>query len=222
MPPLPNASLPLLLLKESSFLVPSVLSSGSNSVASFLDYALQMNSSVAMKPFTAILLACYTGASLKPPCSIRIREIVDSAIQIEDRFIREALPNGLTGMNAPLMGQYIRFCADHLLHELKQPSLYNVNNPFPWMDGQISLQGKTNFFEKKVGEYAKSGVGDPKHRTYSHSMKSSNSKPAPYLCFFLPLHVTCLKSRAPYGLAIKHAGRSYMLSRLYRKVKTFA
>ncbi len=69
-------------------------------------------------------------------------------------------------MNAPLMGQYIRFCADRLLRELKQPTIYNVNNPFPWMD-TISLQGKTNFFEKRVGEYAKSGVGDPKHHVFS-------------------------------------------------------
>jgi ribonucleoside-diphosphate reductase subunit M2 len=61
------------------------------------------------------------------------------------------------GMNAILMNQYIQFCADRLLRELKQPTIYNVINPFPWM-GTISLQGKTNLFEKRVSKYAKNGV----------------------------------------------------------------
>ncbi len=72
------------------------------------------------------------------------------------------------------MSQYIRFCADRLLHELKQPTINNITNPFPWMD-MISLQSKTNIFEKQVGEYAKSGVNsasNPKH-TYSSLMNSS-------------------------------------------------
>ena len=75
---------------------------------------------------------------LKPPCSIHIREIVDSAIQIEECFICEVLPFNLMGMNATLMIKYIQFCADCLLRELKQPNIYNVTNPFPWMD-TISL-----------------------------------------------------------------------------------
>jgi hypothetical protein len=63
----------------------------------------------------------------------------------------------------------IRFCADRLLRELKQPTIYNVTNPFPWMD-IISLHGKTNFFEKRVSEYRNSGVNttsDPKHHVFS-------------------------------------------------------
>jgi len=104
---------------------------------------------------------------LKPPCPNRVREIVDSAVQIEVRFITSALPDRLLGMNAPLMTQYIKFVADRLLHELRVPKMYNVTNPFPWME-MISLQGKTNFFEKRVGEYAKSGVGDDsQHHVFS-------------------------------------------------------
>jgi ribonucleotide reductase beta subunit family protein with ferritin-like domain len=85
---------------------------------------------------------------LKPPCSICIREIVDSAIQIEEHFIhKQALPFNFMGMNATLMNQYIQFCANCLLCKVKQPTIYNVINPFSWMD-TISLQGKTHFFEK--------------------------------------------------------------------------
>jgi ribonucleotide reductase beta subunit family protein with ferritin-like domain len=88
---------------------------------------------------------------LKPPCSIHVREIVDSAIQFKEHLIRKALPFNLMGMNVILINQYISFCANCLLHELKQPRIYNATNPFPWM-GTISLQGKTNFFEKQLSE----------------------------------------------------------------------
>jgi ribonucleotide reductase beta subunit family protein with ferritin-like domain len=84
---------------------------------------------------------------LKPPCSICIREIVDCAIQIKEHFIREALLFDLMSMNEARMNKYIRFCAERLLHELKQPTICNVVNPFPWMD-TISIQDKSNFFEK--------------------------------------------------------------------------
>ena len=70
-----------------------------------------------------------------------------------------ALPVELIGMNAGLMKQYIQFVADRLLVSLEASKLYNVTNPFPWME-MISMQGKTNFFEKRVGEYQKSGVKD--------------------------------------------------------------
>lgn len=88
----------------------------------------------------------------------RVREIIDGAVQIETLFISEALPVELIGMNSKLMSQYIQFCADRLLVALGYSKYYNVLNPFDWMD-MISLQGKTNFFEKRVSEYAKSGVG---------------------------------------------------------------
>lgn len=86
-----------------------------------------------------------------------IRTIIEDAVNIEKEFVSDALPVKLIGMNSDLMCQYIEFVADRLLAALKQPKIYNVENPFPWMD-MISLQGKTNFFEKRVGDYQKSGV----------------------------------------------------------------
>jgi ribonucleoside-diphosphate reductase beta chain len=76
---------------------------------------------------------------------------------MEKEFVTEALPVRLIGMNADLMQQYIEFVADRLLVELGNEKIYNTTNPFDFMD-MISLQGKTNFFEKRVGEYQKAGV----------------------------------------------------------------
>ena len=73
------------------------------------------------------------------------------------KFVSESLPVELIGMNSALMGQYIKFVADRLLYSLGVPKFYNVENPFEWME-MISLQGKTNFFEKRVSEYQKAGV----------------------------------------------------------------
>ncbi|MFM2370168.1 MAG: hypothetical protein RL619_2489 [Bacteroidota bacterium] len=87
----------------------------------------------------------------------RIREIIVDALNIEREFITESLPVSLIGMNAVLMTQYLEFVADRLLVELGCNREYNTSNPFDFMD-MISLQGKTNFFEKKVAEYQKSGV----------------------------------------------------------------
>ncbi|MEY4433783.1 MAG: hypothetical protein RLZZ44_1917 [Bacteroidota bacterium] len=87
----------------------------------------------------------------------RIREIIVDALNIEREFITESLPVSLIGMNAALMTQYLEFVADRLLVELGCERVYNTSNPFDFMD-MISLQGKTNFFEKKVAEYQKSGV----------------------------------------------------------------
>ena len=86
-----------------------------------------------------------------------IHRIVSEAVKIETEFVTEALPVSLIGMNATLMKQYIEFVADRLLISLGATKLYNVENPFPWME-MISLQGKTNFFERRVGEYQKAGV----------------------------------------------------------------
>lgn len=88
----------------------------------------------------------------------RIVEIVTNAVEIEKEFVVEALPVELIGMNSTLMCRYIEFCADRLLVALGCTRHYDAKNPFGWM-AMISLQGKTNFFEKRVGEYAKSGVG---------------------------------------------------------------
>ena len=93
-----------------------------------------------------------------PATPLTVRRIIEEAVNIETEFVNEALPVALIGMNADQMAQYIQFVADHLLVSLRQPKLYHVSNPFEWME-LISLQGKTNFFEKKVSEYALSGVG---------------------------------------------------------------
>ena len=86
-----------------------------------------------------------------------IHEIVSNAVECEIEFICDALPCKLIGMNSDMMEQYIKFIADRLLVELGHPKFYNVENPFEWME-MISLNGKTNFFEKRVSEYQKSGV----------------------------------------------------------------
>tara|TARA_Y100000589_G_C27107217_1_gene610635 strand:- start:1045 stop:1335 length:291 start_codon:yes stop_codon:yes gene_type:complete len=78
-------------------------------------------------------------------------------LKLKKSFITEALPVRLIGMNSGLMSQYIEFVADRLLVELGNDKIYNVSNPFDFMD-MINLQGKTNFFEKRVGEYQKAGV----------------------------------------------------------------
>ena len=87
----------------------------------------------------------------------RIKEIITSALEIEKEFITESLPVRLIGMNADLMKQYLEFVSDRLLVDLGCSKVYNSENPFDFM-ANISLQGKTNFFEKRVGEYQKSGV----------------------------------------------------------------
>lgn len=87
----------------------------------------------------------------------RIKEILVDALNIEREFITESLPVSLIGMNAKLMTQYLEFVTDRLLVELGCEKQYNVTNPFDFMD-MISLQGKTNFFEKRVSEYQKAGV----------------------------------------------------------------
>jgi ribonucleoside-diphosphate reductase beta chain len=87
----------------------------------------------------------------------RITEILTNALNIEREFITESLPVSLIGMNAKLMTQYLEFVTDRLLVELECEKVYNSTNPFDFMD-MISLQGKTNFFEKRVSEYQKAGV----------------------------------------------------------------
>ena len=87
----------------------------------------------------------------------KVTEIIKDAVEIEKEFVTEALPVKLIGMNAELMCQYIEFVADRLLAELGCSKVYNATNPFDFME-LISLQGKTNFFEKRVGEYKKAGV----------------------------------------------------------------
>ena len=90
--------------------------------------------------------------------------IIQDAVAIEKEFVTDSLPVKLIGMNADLMCQYIEFVADRLLDELIGQKIYNSTNPFDFME-MISLQGKTNFFEKRVAEYQKAGVMNPAGRT---------------------------------------------------------
>jgi ribonucleoside-diphosphate reductase beta chain len=101
----------------------------------------------------------------KVPESIAL-QIITEAVDIEKDFVTEALPVSLLGMNADKMCQYIEFVADHLLVTLGFSKHYNVGNPFPWME-MISMQGKTNFFERRVGEYQKAGVATENNRSFS-------------------------------------------------------
>ena len=98
----------------------------------------------------AILL--YTKLVRKLPKS-RVYDIIKEAVEIEKEFINEALPCRLIGMNSKLMSTYIEFVADRLCVQLGQEKIYNSANPFDFME-LISIEGKTNFFEKRVGEYA--------------------------------------------------------------------
>ena len=87
----------------------------------------------------------------------QVYKIITDAVAIEKEFVTDALPVSLIGMNAAQMCQYIEFVADHLLESLGLKKVYNASNPFDFME-LISLQGKTNFFERNVSEYQKAGV----------------------------------------------------------------
>ena len=87
----------------------------------------------------------------------RIQEIVIEALEIEKEFIISSLPVKLIGMNSDLMLQYLEYVADNLLLSLGCKKVYKSKNPFPFME-KISIEGKTNFFEKRVSEYKKSNV----------------------------------------------------------------
>ena len=87
----------------------------------------------------------------------KVKEIIRSAVNVEKEFIEESLPYNLKGMNKELMGEYIEYVADHMLISMINDTLFNTANPFPWMD-LISLESKTNFFERRVSSYAKQSV----------------------------------------------------------------
>jgi ribonucleoside-diphosphate reductase beta chain len=115
--------------------------------------------------------ACLLFSMLKnKPSSRTVRKIISDAVECEKEFVTDALPVGLIGMNADLMTQYIEFVADRLLIALGQSKVYNTNNPFQWME-MISLQGKTNFFEKRVGEYAKTGIAIMNNKKFDNTVE---------------------------------------------------
>ena len=102
--------------------------------------------------------ACLLFSQIKnKPEPEEVRKIITEAVAIEQEFLTEALPVRLLGMNSDLMCQYIEFVADRLLVALGNIKVYNATNPFDFMEN-ISLSGKTNFFEKRVGDYQKAGV----------------------------------------------------------------
>ena len=106
----------------------------------------------------------------------RAHEIIAEAVDLERGFCCDALSVALVGMNAGLMARYVEFVADRLLLALGHPALYNSQNPFDWME-LISLQGKTNFFERRVGEYQKSGVvAAASHRRHGGGGPGSGSE----------------------------------------------
>lgn len=104
--------------------------------------------------FACLLYTDHLKQKLDPALVV---SIIRDAVEIEKEFVSDALPVKLIGMNAEMMCQYIEFVADRLLGSLNIPKVYHVENPFPWMD-LISIEGKTNFFEKRVGDYQKAGV----------------------------------------------------------------
>ena len=113
----------------------------------------------------------------------RILQIVCEAVEIEIEFLTDALPCNLIGMNHDLMAQYIKYVADRLLIELGCAKKYNVENPFDFMEN-ISLDGKTNFFEKRVGEYQKAGVmSKAEDRQFSIDVDFWEKKNCSYIIF---------------------------------------
>lgn len=115
--------------------------------------------------FACLLFSKLQGSDRPSP--ERVLEIIGEAVVCEKEFITKSLPVDLIGMNADLMSQYIEFVADGLLVALGCPKHYKSLNPFDWME-QITMQRKTNFFEGRVSEYAKSGIGgESKKRVFS-------------------------------------------------------
>ena len=94
------------------------------------------------------------------PSQERVHQILDDAVQLEMRFVDEALPERLEGINADTMKQYVKYCANHLLSMIQYDVLYkDVTNPYDWMN-MISIDSKSNFFEKRVAEYTLASVGN--------------------------------------------------------------
>lgn len=102
--------------------------------------------------FACLLFKTYLSAEAQAKTDVK--SIVMDAVAVETEFVKDALRVDLIGMNSNLMVQYVEFCADRLLLALNCEKVYNVTNPFPWME-MISIEGKTNFFERRVSDYAR-------------------------------------------------------------------
>ena len=116
-----------------------------------------MNLFQEMKAYILNLLALFTAILTKNSPKARVAEIITNAVTIEQKFITDSIPCRMIGMNADLMKQYIEFVADRLLLQLGCQKHYESANPFQFME-MISMEGKTNFFEKRVAEYSKANV----------------------------------------------------------------
>lgn len=114
---------------------------------------------------TEFAVLMYSMLKNKPPKE-KILSIIKEAVELEKEFITESLPCDLIGMNKQLMRQYIEFVSDRLLLMLGLEKEYRVENPFPWME-LISVQGKTNFFERRVGEYSNKAGSESKDNVFS-------------------------------------------------------
>ena len=132
--------------------VRSGLNATNNSATASRFYEMFRNAPKAVQPVISAGLAAVNILTKN-----KSQEIIVDALNIERKFITESLPVSLIGMNAKLMTQYLEFVTDRLLMEFGCDSVYNVSNPFDFME-MISLEGKTNFFEKRVSEYQKAGV----------------------------------------------------------------
>ena len=122
--------------------------------------------------------ACLLFSQIKArPSDESVRHIITEAVAIEKEFLTEALPCRLLGMNADLMCQYIEFVADRLLLALGNVKVYHAANPFDFMEN-ISLAGKTNFFEKRVGDYQKAGVMEKTLEREKAAGQDKSEKPA--------------------------------------------
>ena len=114
--------------------------------------------------------ACTKYSKGEPLPEARIHEIITDAVKVESFFVRNSLKSDLIGMNSKMMIEYVEFVADYLCMQLNCGKVFHTQNPFPWMN-TISLTGKTNFFERRVSEYAKAGVGvDSKEQVFDLNM----------------------------------------------------
>ncbi|RKF72519.1 Ribonucleoside-diphosphate reductase small chain [Golovinomyces cichoracearum] len=120
--------------------------------------------------------ACLLFSLLKHrPSKQAVQTVITEAVEIEQEFLTDALPCALLGMNSLLMKQYIEFVADRLLVSLGNPKVYKVNNPFDFMEN-ISLDGKSNFFEKRVGDYQKAGIMASARNRQANDLSTSQQK----------------------------------------------
>jgi ribonucleoside-diphosphate reductase subunit M2 len=120
--------------------------------------------------------ACLLFSHLKHrPSKQAVQDVITEAVEIEQEFLTEALPCALLGMNSTLMKQYIEFVADRLLVALGNDKVYKSANPFDFMEN-ISLAGKTNFFEKRVGDYQKAGVMASTQKSHEDTEAQTESK----------------------------------------------